>query len=496
MIKSLFISLLLACLSGVALSHGTHDHSHDHDHDHDHDTDKAVYPLTAATFAADIQEHPLTLVEFFAPWCGHCKALAPNYEAAAKRLAADSSPAVLASVDCTVEKDLCSQYGVKGFPTLKLFRASTTSPTDYAGGRTADEIYSYMTKQTAPAYVQLKGDDSEFWDKAGVRIVGVFSSLDSDDAKQFLDTANQLRNDYSFAVTDSKDHVSSQAGAEAVEAPSVLLFKNGESAVVHSSSFTVPSLTSFINAEGFPLVGEIGPDNFQKYVDRGLPLAWVFYDPNASDSTEQLQSISDAAKVVKGKLSVVKLDGVKWAEHAKHFGLGSELPGIVVEDREANKNFIYHAPSGGLTTDSLAAHFQGFLDKSLQPNVKSQDVPADNDGAVRVIVGKSFDSEVLENEKDVFVEFYAPWCGHCKALAPKWEELGGMFADNDDVVIAKVDATENDTPAKVQGFPTLILYPAGKKDQPLPYEGDRTPTAMADFIRTHGGTFSGAHDEL
>ena len=495
MIKSLFLSLLLACLATVALSHGSHGHSHDHDHDHD-SGDKAVYTLTSSSFAADIQEHPLTLVEFFAPWCGHCKALAPNYEAAAKRLAADSSPAVLAAVDCTVEKDLCSQYGVKGFPTLKLFRASASNPTDYTGGRTADDIYSFISKQTQPAYEQLDGDDSDFWAKPGVKIVGVFASIDSDDAKQFLDTANQLRNDYAFGITDNADHLTSNADGMSVETPSVLLFKAGESPVAHNAAFTTLSLTSFINAEGFPLVGEIGPENFQKYVDRGLPLAWVFYDPSASDSSEQLKLISDAAKAVKGKLSVVKLDGVKWAEHAKHFGLGPELPSVVVEDREANKNFIYRTPSGGLTTDSLTAHFQGFLDKSITPNVKSQEVPADNDGSVRVVVGNSFDSDVMDNEKDVFVEFYAPWCGHCKALAPKWEELGDMFADNDNVVIAKVDATENDTPAKVQGFPTLILYPAGRKDQPMPYEGDRTPSAMADFIRSHGGTFGGAHDEL
>ena len=492
MMKSLFISLLLACLSSVALSHGDHSHGHDHGDS----GDKSVYPMTSATFAADIQEHPLTLVEFFAPWCGHCKQLAPNYEAAAKRLAADNSPAVLAAVDCTVEKDLCSQYGVKGFPTLKLFRASTSNPADYTGGRTADDIYNYMSKQTQPAYVTLDGDDSEFWSKSGVKVVGVFASADSDEAKEFIETANKLRNDYQFAITDSAASVKSHAEGDAdVKAPSVLLIKTGEPAVVHDSSFTEASLTSFINAEGFSVLGEIGPENFQKYVDRGLPMAWVFYDPNTSDSEEQLQLITAAAKTVKSKLSVVKLDGVKWAEHAKHFGLGPELPSVVVEDRDNNKNYVYHTPSGGLTTDSLATHFQGFLDKSIQPNVKSQDVPADNDGDVKVIVGKSFDSEVLSNEKDVFVEFYAPWCGHCKALAPKWEELGGMFADNDNVVIAKVDATENDTPAKVQGFPTLILYPAGRKDQPLPYEGDRTPDAMADFIRSHGGTFSG-HDEL
>ena len=431
-------------------------------------------------------------------WCGHCKALAPNYESAAKRLAKDNSPAVLASVDCTVEKDLCSQFGVKGFPTLKLFRASTNNPTDYQGGRTADDLYAFMTKQSQPAYVELSSSDDagDFFARSGVKIVGAFADLTKDDARAFLEAANQMRQDYSFAITTEPDVLSSYAGDASVSVPSVVIFKEGDAPVSHTGSFSLPSLTSFISAEAFPVVGDIGPENFQKYIDRNLPLAWVFFDPSAADLDAQMQHVTEAAKKVKGQLSVVKLDGVKWGEHAKHFGLTpGALPGIVVEDRTANKNFIF-PHSTELTGDSLYAHFQGFLDKTLTANMKTQEEPANNDGAVKVVVGSSFEREVLDNDKDVFVEFYAPWCGHCKSLAPKWEELGGLFADNDHVVIAKVDATENDTPAKIQGFPTLIFYPAGRKESPIPYEGDRTPTAMADFIRSNGGSFGAGHDEL
>jgi len=112
----------------------------------------------------------------------------------------------------------------------------------------------------------------------------------------------------------------------------------------------------------------------------------------------------------------------------------------------------------------------------------------------------------MDATKDVLIEFYAPWCGHCKNLAPKFEKLGESFADTPTIVIAKIDATENDTPVDIRGFPTLMFYPADDKANPLTYEGDRTETAMAQFVRENAATLKkggGAavaggkgHDEL
>jgi protein disulfide-isomerase A1 len=76
----------------------------------------------------------------FAPWCGHCKALAPEYEEAATTLKEKNIP--LAKVDCTEEADLCSKYGVEGYPTLKVFRGP-------------DAISSYSGARKAPAYVEI-----------------------------------------------------------------------------------------------------------------------------------------------------------------------------------------------------------------------------------------------------------------------------------------------------------------------------------------------------
>lgn len=101
--------------------------------------DEGVYVLTDANFKDFVASKPFVLVEFYAPWCGHCKKLAPEYVKAAAALQTEGINAVLAKVDATVEKETAALFSIQGYPSLKFFSGSISEPVDF-NGRTSTEI--------------------------------------------------------------------------------------------------------------------------------------------------------------------------------------------------------------------------------------------------------------------------------------------------------------------------------------------------------------------
>merc|ERR1712241_1464622 len=122
---------------------------------------------------------------------------------------------------------------------------------------------------------------------------------------------------------------------------------------------------------------------------------------------------------------------------------------------------------------------------NVEPWIKSEPVPDNSANNVKVAVAKNFEELVTNSEKDVLVEFYAPWCGHCKKLTPIYDELGEAMKD-ENVEIVKMDATANDVPPQfdVRGFPTLFWLPKDSKN-PTSYNGGREKDDFIKYIAEH-----------
>ncbi|KAM9807493.1 protein disulfide-isomerase A3 [Neosynchiropus ocellatus] len=450
-------------------------------------SDVLVY--TDEDFESRIGDHELILVEFYAPWCGHCKRLAPEYEIAATRL---KGTVALAKVDCTANSNVCSKYGVSGYPTLKIFRDGEESG-PYEGPRSADGIVSFLKKQAGPASLEIK-DDTHFQKlitDSDAIVIGFFADDKSTTQAEFLKAASALRDNYRFAHTNSKDLLQNQG----INADGVILFhppklhnRFEDSTVKYTEDkYTSNKIKRFIQENIFGICPHMTVDNKDQMRGKDLLVAYydVDYELNPKGTNYWRNRVMKVAKgfLDEGKtLNFAVANKNMFSNELSEFGLvadSAELPVVAIRTAKGDKYVMQEE----FSRDGVALKnfLQSYFDGKLKRYLKSELVPENNDGPVKVVVAENFDSIVNDDSKDALIEFYAPWCGHCKSLEPKYKELGEKLANDPNVVIAKMDATANDVPSpyEVSGFPTIYFAPAGRKMSPKRYEGGRE---VGDFI--------------
>ncbi|XP_071502882.1 protein disulfide-isomerase A3-like [Diadema antillarum] len=439
-------------------------------------------------FAAIVNNKELILVEFFAPWCGHCKRLAPEYEKAATALASQDPPIPLAKVDCTESgKETCGKYGVSGYPTLKVFRNGDAS--DYQGPREADGIISYMKKQAGPKSKELKSvaDVESFLSDMDAGIIGFFSDESSSDMKEYKKAADSLFEDFRFAYCFDPAAAEKYGAADKVVLfrPSHLKNKFEDNQVVYEGAIKKKAIETFIKDNINGLCGHMTPDNSQFFKK---PLLTAYYDVdyklNVKGTNYWRNRVIKVAKEFSDQTMYFAVaQAGDFSRKLDEFGLDFEegAPVVAIEGA-AGEKFVM---SEKFSMDELRSFLQKYFNGELEQYLKSEPVPEDNDGPVKVVVAKTFDEIVRDETKDVLIEFYAPWCGHCKSLEPKYNELGEKLQGDENIVIAKMDATANDVPSPfdVRGFPTLYWAPKNNKSKPKKYEGGREVDDFVKFIK-------------
>jgi len=441
--------------------------------------DSKVVVLNKDNFDKIVNEAETMLVKFYAPWCGHCKHLAPEFIKAAEILDKDGEGVILGEVDCTVETDLANRFDVHGYPTLYVFHKGEKS--EYHGPREADGIVKYMRAQAGPAAKPLADAAAleKFLGRAeDVKFVA-FTKDSSSVGKAFVKAANGLRENYLFGITPATEERTDK----------IVAFRNfgsEDKEVVYSGKNNADDIRKWVQEVSIPLAGVYNQNTKDRY--GSLPILFVYSKVSAENDPAGLRYILNrirpVAKEFQGKLHFVACD--RDDSNFREMNLDKEQKfQVAVVDGEK----LYKSAINALNKEEIKAFAQLFVDGKAEQYIKSEDIPAPvKSGEVEVVVGKTFEEIVTKTETDTFIVAYAPWCGHCKALLPTWEKLANEYnVAGGKVRIAKIDATNNFVPSnfEVRGFPSIFWVPAGKGDKPQKYDGGRELADFEKYISSH-----------
>jgi len=268
--------------------------------------------------------------------------------------------------------------------------------------------------------------------------------------------------------------------------PKVLTNKFEDNHVVYDGAFDKDDIEKFVTKQYFGLVGVRTQDNAKEF-KAPVVIAYfaVDYKKNPKGTNYWRNRILKVAEQYKDDFSFAISSKDEFQYEMNEYGIDfvpSDKPIVTAKNAKGQK-FI-------LKEEFSVENFSDFLKKiqagELEPFLKSEPIPDSQHGEVVVAVGKNFDDVVINNGKDTLVEFYAPWCGHCKKLTPIFDALGEKLK-HEDVSIVKMDATANDVPAgfDVRGFPTLYWLPKDSKDKPVRYESGREVDDFIKYIAKH-----------
>lgn len=270
-----------------------------------------------------------------------------------------------------------------------------------------------------------------------------------------------------------------------------------------NGKFTKGLIRNFIRDNAMGLALNIRPDEKETI---GYPLAITIFDVEpkkfAKDSDEEF-----AKKVVISKNArniVRKASRDLSNKYSMKFALGERMQfrdlmydfKIKAHDSEFDDKFPFTVVfedewSKYIMTDNFTEeNYRNFLHqherREIKMYVKSEDDPINSpEEPITILTANNFDS-LVNSGADLFIKFHAPWCGHCRRLAPYYEKMADMLLPSKpDLLISKMDIDANDLPPgfEVQGVPTMYFIPAGGK--PVKYVESREPLEIIKWLEEH-----------
>ncbi|KNC51392.1 protein disulfide-isomerase A4 [Thecamonas trahens ATCC 50062] len=482
------------------------------------------------------------VLEFYAPWCGHCKQLAPIYEEMADEFAdaselEPSASIVLTKIDATQLPGLASEYNVKGYPTIIILRVreESSAPTRsvYKGDRGAVELMTAFVAASMDRHISLLDSPADIaaWrrdhtDSGGAIYVAAPSSSAAIDTFYALADGLARRLDSAFVVDPS---VAQDVVTVMPPHPSGFPLPPGDGdAFVVDSRLSPDVMIPQILAAALPPVVVLAGENYDLLYDPMLAnhdtVVLLVISPEATATpeaaTDLLVAFSAFADQFRARhpwqfALVPHNDETSSVRSRYALDFPSDTAGpldafLIVETPFTEPKGKYLMPERIHSADlsDASSFLRDIVNGAAVPFIKSEPAPrrATKRG-LTTVVGSTFEKLVLKSTRDVLVVFTIPGCKYCA----QFDDILKSFAYDarrvKSLIVAKFNAGANDFPThlfRISGYPSIFFVPAGSS-VPHKFDGPRNRPMLIDFVATHARNPSTAkkiaklaegHDEL
>ncbi|XP_078661185.1 uncharacterized protein LOC144905411 isoform X1 [Branchiostoma floridae x Branchiostoma belcheri] len=484
------------------------------------DADSDVVHLTDETFDTYIEEHASVLVMFYAPWCGHCKKMKPEYDEAATTLKQGNIDGILAAVDATKSPQVAKRFEVKGYPTVKYFKDG-----EEAFGfndRTADKIVDFMKDPQEPPpppppeqpwqeveseVVHLGDEDFKSQLKRRKHALVMFYAPWCGHCKkakpEFTSAAEKYKDDtkVTFAAVDCTTQQGVCGQYEVRGYPTIKYFNYGKNPKDYEGGREEADFVAFMSdplnptpptpppkdpaeewaeLEGAEEVVHLHDNTFEEFIQQQSSVLVMFYAPWCGHCKAMKPDYALAAKALKE----------------------DEIPGVLAAvdatvDRVLQSKYditgfptLKHFKDGEFNTDYNKARTMDALVEFMKNPQKAPPPPppepewSEVESEVNHLTDETFNS-FIQQHSSVLVMFYAPWCGHCKKMKPAYQEAAELLmTEKPDAKLAAVDATKYSslgTKYEVRGYPTIKYFKNG--EMAFQYQKGRTTEDIVAFMK-------------
>lgn len=437
--------------------------------------EKGVMVLTDGTIEKAITKYEYLLVLFYHPSSELSKTFLPLFERTAATLKKDN--VYSAKVDATKERDTVKFYRLVGYPSIKFFIKG--EGIDYTMGRQEFELVRWVQMKIQPQTILLNTtlNVDKFLEN---EVCAIYYYSNDKELKDYEKVA-LMDDSLLYGVIKDPELIKKYS-----KPGTVVLYKEYDEKTNEITKFNTNSLLDFVNKYSLPKVMKLDYKAMELVFGKRKSSLIIFAKQTSKEwDTYNTTLLNIHEKVWKKvKLFLSDINDSTSSRVAQYLGVKeSDFPRVLIaEVRKGPKKYVM---SGDINEENILKFIDDWFYEKLTPYKKSQKEPKENDGPVQILVGNSFDREVLANDRDVMILFYAPWCGHCKKFMPVYEDIAKKLKKNNPMLVfAKIDSADNEVEnIDIHSFPTIKFFPGNKKYQfPVTYNGDRTLEDIQDFI--------------